>query len=70
MGKKAAEYLRGDSKQVQFFDRPLSALFETFRERWLLPRAERNPDWNAFRRETYLIWNRDTATAEARQAPP
>lgn len=61
LGRKALEYLRGESKQVQFYDWPLSALFETFRERWLLPRAERMSDWKDFCRESYLIWDKNAA---------
>lgn len=61
LGSKALEYLRGESKQVRFYDWPLSALFETFRERWLLPRAERISEWKDFRRESYLIWDNSAA---------
>lgn len=56
LGTKAIEYLRGESKQVRFFDWPLSSLFEIYRDRWLLPRSERRPDWKEFVRESYLIW--------------
>lgn len=57
LGSKALEYLRGESKQVRFYDWPLSILFETFRERWLLSRAERIPTWKDFHRESYIIWD-------------
>jgi len=61
LGSKALEYLRGESKQVRFYDRPLSVLFEIFRERWLLPRAERMADWKDFHRESYIIWDKNSA---------
>lgn len=57
LGNKALEYLRGESKQVQSYDWPLSVLFEIFRDRWLLPRAKRLSDWKDFKRESYLIWD-------------
>jgi len=62
LGKKAKEFLRGESKQVQFYDWPLAELFEKFKERWLLPRAERMPEWKEFRREAYLIWAHPKST--------
>lgn len=70
LGKKAREYLRGESKQVQFYDWPLAVLFEKFRNRWLLPRAARMPDWKNFRRESYLIWENDPAAEKIAKAPP
>ena len=70
LGKKALEYLRGESKQVQFYDWPLAVLFEKFRDRWLLPRAERMPEWKNFRRESYLIWHNDPSAGKNTQAPP
>ena len=69
LGKKALEYLRGESKQVQFHDWPLAVLFEKFRERWLLPRAERVSDWRDFKRESYLIWGRPAPTDKIAQVP-
>jgi hypothetical protein len=67
LGKKAIEYLRGESKQIQFHDWPLAVLFNKFRNRWLLPRAERVSDWKDFRRETYLIWERPAPADEIAQ---
>lgn len=70
LGKKALEYLRGESKQVQFHDWPLAVLFDKFRDRWLLARAERVSDWKYFRRESYLIWECPTTTDKIAQGPP
>jgi hypothetical protein len=70
LGKKAAEFLRGESKQVQFFDWPLAVLFENFKNRWLLPRAERMPEWKEFRRESYLIWENGSADKKSFRVPP
>lgn len=67
LGKKALEYLQGESKQVQFHDWSLAVLFDKFRDRWLLPRAERVSDWKDFRRESYLIWERPAPTDEIAQ---
>lgn len=70
LGEKALEYLRGESKQVQFYDWPLSVLFEMFRDRWLLPRAERMSDWKDFRSESYLIWENNPAKNKGTQVQP
>ena len=57
LGNKTNEFLRGESKRVNFYGRPLNDLFEKFKYRWLLPRAQRMTDWKNFQKETYLIWH-------------
>lgn len=56
LGETAKEFLRGEKKIVRFYDWPLDRLYGVFKERWLLPRAERNLEWKDFRRTSYLIW--------------
>jgi hypothetical protein len=38
------------------YDWPAADLAEAFKERWLLPRAERKPEYREFRREEYRLW--------------
>ncbi len=45
------EFLQGASHEMQALDLPLSDLVEFFRERWLLPRAARRPEFRLHRRE-------------------
>ena len=52
------EYLRGESGQIQCYTRPADALFEHFRDRWLLPRASRDGTYRDFDKESYRLWDR------------
>lgn len=56
LGANAREYLRGEEPELQQYDQPADALFEAFRERWLLPRAERDKRYLQFDRNTYRLW--------------
>lgn len=70
LGKKSQKYLRGESKQIQFYDWPLAVLFEKFKDRWLLPRAERMPEWKSFQRESYRLWKDNPEARNFTQVPP
>ncbi len=52
----SAEFLRGDSPSLQFYDRQADDIFAWFRERWLLNRAERDPSFADFARSHYALW--------------
>lgn len=43
-----------EKKKPDFFDRPFDELFHFWRNRWCLPRAERNNNWCKFDSEEYL----------------
>jgi hypothetical protein len=53
----AFEYLRGDHKRLQPSSHWSSHLFAEFRERWLLPRAERDQRYLDFDRESLRLWS-------------
>lgn len=57
LGAKACEYLRGEVACPKLYDRPVTDLWEIFRDRWLLPRAERNQSYRDFDRRTYKLWD-------------
>lgn len=49
LAKNSCEFLNGEDSRLDYFDQPASELFGWFRERWLLPRSERETrhlDWN------------------------
>ena len=49
LAKNSCEFLSGEDSKLDYFDQPASELFSWFRERWLLPRGEREKrhlDWN------------------------
>jgi hypothetical protein len=49
-------FLRGEHSRVRWFSQSAGDLIAWFKERWLLPRAQRMPDYNTFDREEYRIW--------------
>ena len=51
-------FLRGEHSRLRWFHRSAADLFEAFRERWLLPRAQRDSRYREFSRESYRIWRR------------
>jgi hypothetical protein len=56
LAQNAREYLRGDHKRPRYFGMPATELFKYFRERWLLPRASREPSYRDFKRDTIAIY--------------
>jgi hypothetical protein len=58
LARNAAAFLRGESQRLRPYRRSVSELFEWFRERWLLPRAERDGRYRAFDPESYRLWGR------------
>jgi len=53
------QFLRGEISQPDFNDWPAGELAQRFLERWLLPRAQRMPEYRSFRRDTYRLWSTD-----------
>lgn len=58
LGHDALRFLKGEVEEPGFHDWPVSELSETFKERWLLGRAERMPAYREYRREQYRLWPR------------
>ncbi|MBT9132352.1 MAG: hypothetical protein DDT33_00866 [Firmicutes bacterium] len=50
-------FLRGEISRPSFYDWPVEELSQEFLDRWLLPRAERVPEYRTFRRESFRIWS-------------
>jgi hypothetical protein len=53
LAANTAAFLRGDAVRLQWYDRPLSDIVGYWRERWLLPRASRDPSYRDFRSESW-----------------
>jgi hypothetical protein len=51
LASNAREFLRGEETEPAYYKMPLEFIFQYFRERWLLPRAERDQRYRAFNRE-------------------
>lgn len=52
------EFLRGEVNELAWYHQPAADLFEYFRQRWLLPRAQRDDQWRHYRAEEYRLWRR------------
>jgi hypothetical protein len=49
-------FLRGEHERLRWRTRRVEDLFESFRERWLLPRASRDGSYRDFDRESLRVW--------------
>ena len=56
LGGEALRFLRGEVNRPGRYDWPAAELAEAFKKRWLLPRADRKPEYREFRREEYRLW--------------
>ena len=56
LAQNALEFLRGEVRDPDFWDWPADEIAQRFLKRWLLPRAERMPEYRSFRRDMYRIW--------------
>lgn len=50
------EFLRGEDSQLDCYIQPAESLFKWFRERWLLPRAQRERRFIDFDPKTLTLW--------------
>jgi hypothetical protein len=50
------EFLRGEHERLLWHDRTAAAVADSFRERWLLPRASWDLTYKTFEKETYRLW--------------
>ena len=57
LGRNAIRFLRGEVKRPCFYDWPASELADVFRERWLIGRAERKPEFREYDCEQYRLWS-------------
>jgi len=56
LGRKSLPFLRGEVQRPLFFNTTESELWESFRDRWFLSRAQRCPEYRQFERESYRLW--------------
>jgi len=56
LAKNSQPFLSGEHSRLRWHDRPAAEIFDWFRGRWLLPRAERDPSYASFDREAYRLW--------------
>jgi hypothetical protein len=50
------EFLRGEEARLDYYEQPAASLFQWFRERWLLPRAQRDGRFREFDPKALTLW--------------
>lgn len=58
LAKNTREFLHGDHSRLLWFNHPTRILCEYFKERWLLPRSERDNTYQSWSRQEYAIWTK------------
>lgn len=58
LAANAREFLRGDAPEPAYYKMPKDWLFDYFRDRWLLPRADRDRRYQDFDRESIRLSRR------------
>jgi len=58
LAKNTREFLRGEHQRLLWFHQSVEELAAFFRDRWLIPRAERNAEYRRFQAESYRLWER------------
>jgi len=56
LARNSREFLRGEHSKLLWHEYPAADLFAAFRERWLLPRAERDQRYRDWQPEQWRLW--------------
>lgn len=64
LASNTREFLKGESQRLHFHQLTMDALFDRFRERWLLPRAERDERYRAFTPQSLKLWHPSSMTLD------
>jgi len=56
LASNSQKFLRGEDSSLNFFVQPVDTLFQWFRERWLLARAQRDRRFVEFDPKTLVLW--------------
>lgn len=57
LASNTLSFLRGEHQRLRWYPRALEDIFDEFRERWLLPRAERDQRFREFRVDSWRLWS-------------
>lgn len=64
LGYDALAFLRGAKERPRFFNVTEADIWDAFRNRWFLARAERCPEFRTFETESYRLWTPDLQRAQ------
>jgi len=56
LARNAQAFLQGVDSDLLHYEHPADDMFEWFRKRWLLPRAEREQRYRSFNPENLRLW--------------
>jgi hypothetical protein len=56
LAENTREFLCRREWRPQYFDFPAKVMFNSFKERWLIPRSQRDLSYLSFRRTEWLLW--------------
>lgn len=51
------EFLRGEHSRLHWFDQDVESLFAMFRQRWLVPRSQRDGRYRAWHPSEWVLWD-------------
>jgi len=56
LASNVRSFLCGDSTRLNWYNQGMEDLYQFFRERWLIPRSNRLPDYREWDREKWRLW--------------
>lgn len=56
LGSESFQFMRGEAISPSPYDWPAEHLVQLFKDRWLLPRAKRKPEYLHFKKTSYKLW--------------
>lgn len=59
LAKNTRDFLNGTDSDLDYFDQSASTLFEWFRNRWMLPRSERDQRYREWRPQDWALWQEE-----------
>ena len=59
LARNVPEFLRREEDELEWYHQPVKDLFGFFRERWLLPRSQRDQRYKAWDPQTWVLWPRE-----------
>jgi hypothetical protein len=56
LAENTCAFLKGDAPKLDYYNQSVSELFSWFRERWLLPRSERDKRYKEWEPQEWTLW--------------
>jgi hypothetical protein len=56
LAKNSREFLCGHRDRLHWYDQSADELFQFFKQRWLIPRSQRETAWRSWRPDSWRLW--------------